>query len=83
VRKWTVAYGSTPPTLTAHLGDEIVLTITSVEEQEFHVHAPYDIVQSTYLGAVAFDFTADQLGTKIVVESHTHPGVVVCYLTVA
>jgi hypothetical protein len=80
VRTWTVAYGSAVPTLTAHLGDEIVLTITSVEEQEFHVHPPYDIV----LGGtkVTFDFTADQPGTKIVVESHTHPGVVVCYLTV-
>jgi hypothetical protein len=76
-----VAYGSTPPTFTAHLGDEIVLRITSTEEQEFHVHPPYDIV----LGGttVTFDFTADQAGTKIVVESHTHPGVIVCYLTIA
>ena len=81
VRTWTVAYGSPPPTFTAHLGDEIVLKISSATEQEFHVHPPYDIVLSG-TPVVTFDFVADQPGAKIVVESHTNPGVVVCYLTV-
>ena len=79
-RTFSATYGAGTPTFKVNKGDYVILTINSAEDQEFHIHDPYDIVNGgTH---VTFEFTADQVGNKIIVESHTHPGEIVCYLTV-
>ena len=67
----------TPPVITVAFGTQMVLTVVSVTEQEFHVH-DFDITKSGT--TVTFAFTADLHGTHLV-ESHT-TGKVICSLVV-
>ena len=56
-----------PPVITVAFGTQVVLTIVSVTEQEFHVHG-YDLTKAGT--TVTFAFTADLHGSNLV-ESHS------------
>lgn len=52
------------------LGSLVRLTLVSDDDEEYHVHEPYDLEQRVAAGVPAtFEFTADQPG-EVIVESH-------------
>jgi hypothetical protein len=67
-----------PPVITVAYGTQIVLTIVSVTEQEFHVHG-YDLTKAGT--TVTFAFTADLHGSNFV-ESHSTEKVI-CTIVVS